>query len=387
MRLTSLTFKRGSLDRSSIAALAPSLGLLTDLKRLELRDLVYGGPAVSGYSVNVGLAVAGLVSLEHLVVGCIGISTEDAKRMLPSLTALRRLDLRCDYHPTSDIAPALASLRALTHLDLKENYLWEAEESMVSISATLSLLTRLLYLDLDYNGSGACCGAAAIAALGHSLPPSLTHLSMLGNYLGAAGILAFAPGLGRLTTLRHLNLSESFDDANMGACTGSFRALAGCLERMPGLTSLDLSFNNIDPECSSALTSCLHNLQHLQQLRLSHNDLGVSGAQQLATCLPRMPKLQGLYLDGNDIGDVGFAALIGSLVDLPSLTELAVSENYLTTAAVEALAAAIHGTVGPQALTPIMGKLASLTLLDFSTNEISRDDVVALERPGRTIYA
>ena len=389
-RLTSLKFEVGVLDHINVAALTRSLGLLTDLKRLELLSLT--GCIESDLSVfSAGLA--GLVSLEHLVLECIGLNTEDVNRMLPSLTALQSLDLHFNGLTSSDIAPALAALRALTHLDLNENVLWaaekgmiSAEEGMVSISASLSLLTRLVYLDLNYNGSGVCCGAAAIAALGHSLPPSLTHLSVAENYLGADGVLAFAPGLRRLTALRFLNLSGNIydDEVNLADRTSCLPALAGCLQCMTALASLHLSANCLGPDCVPTLAGVL-NLQQIQDVDLSFNKLGVRGAQLLAACLPRMPRIRELDLSGNDFGDNGFAALADSLVNLPSLTSVDVSCNELTMAAVEALTAALHATGSSHSRPAAMEKLDLLILLNFSVNEISRVDVAALERPGRTI--
>ena len=354
VRLTSLKFERGSLDFSDIAALAPSLGLLTDLKRLELPDLdamEFGTWAAMPDDVS-GLtaSLAGLVSLEHLVLGgFMGLLEEDMERILSSLTALQHLNLSLNGL-TSDIAPALAALKAITHLDLSHNTLW-GEAGMASVSASLSLLTGLAYLNLGNNHDGQALGdAAAAAALGLSLPPSLTYLSMADSYIGAACVLAYAPGLQRLTALRSLDLSRNIVVDSVEARTGCMQALGGCLERMPGLTALDLSRNHLGPYCMVMLTGSFQRLPNLQNLNLGVNLLGGGGAKVLAACLPHMPKLQELLLDGNSFGDDGFAAIAGSLMGLPSLAKIGFSRNELTGSAVKALAAALRATGRSEAM-------------------------------------
>ena len=386
VRLASLTFEWGTLEYVDVAALAHSLGLLTDLKRLELPGLPYiGTEAESGAASDVSAlaaSLASLLSLEHLVLGHIGFSTDDMVRMLPSLTALQYLDLR-NNNVTSDIAPALAALKALTHLDLNGHNLWNPDKSMAPISASLSLLTGLVYLALDYcnGGNGYRQRNDDVAGLGHSLPPSLTYLSMYQNKLGAAGIQALVTGLHQLTALRLLDLTDNIrrDVDSVEARTGCGRALAGCLERMTGLTSLILASNSLGPDCVPALAgslqrlqnlqdlnlaanllgagarllidNCLQHLRELRSLDLSGNELGVSGvAQQLAACLLRMPKLRELDLGYNMFGDEGFSAFASSLVKLPSLTSVSFECNKLTVVAIEALVTALRTTGRSQAM-------------------------------------
>ena len=376
VRLTSLKFEEDSLDPNNIAALARSLELFSDLKRLELPSLMPEptmdedevGPDVSTLSSS----LAGLVSLEHLVMGSVGLSSEDANSMLPSLIALQHLDLSSNQL-TSDIAPALAALKALTYLDLGGNDMWGDDEGLASISASVALLTKLVYLELDsYNDNDLLIDAAAAAALGHSLPRSLTYLSMAGNYFGAGGLLALAPGLQRLTALRRLNLSCNVGGGEDGweDHAGSMQALADCLKRLTGLTSLDLSGNHFGPDYFSMLAGSL-NLQNLLELHLGFNQLGVGGAYSLATCLPRMLKLRGLYLSFSNLGNDGFAALAASLVDLPSLTKIDFSNNQLTGIAVEALSSALRGTGRPQAMP-------ALESLDMGSNELDDRSAGAL---------
>ena len=278
VRLTSLKFEEGALGCCKFAALAPSLGLLTDLKSLELPDVDTEPDTESDVS-SLSASLAGLVSLESLILGRIGLSTADAKMMLSNLTSLRHLELGC-HNVTSDIAPALAALKALTHLDFMYNHLGESDEGMAATSASLCLLTDLVFLDLEGNISDVTVAAAA--ALGHSLPQSLTHLSMAENNLGAGGIVAFSPGLQRLTALRTLDLSGNISyEESARVISDSVRALAACLERMPGLTSLHLCGNCLGPDCVPTLAGGV-NLQQLKELNLSFNQLDVSGALLLA---------------------------------------------------------------------------------------------------------
>ena len=239
------------------------MGLFTDLKRLELQPYLGKESNVSALSSS----LAGLVSLEHLVMGSIGLSTEDANSMLSNLTALQHLDLNCN-DLTSGISPALAALKALTHLDLGGNDLWGIGEGVASISSSLALLTGLRCLDLEGDGVHGVRGdaAAKVAALAHSLPQSLTSLSLAHNGIGAAGILAFSPGLQRLTALCILDLSNNMNNTEE-AFAAALRA-TGRPQAMPALEHLYAGCNKLGSRSAKALAACLKHTPNLKSLDL-----------------------------------------------------------------------------------------------------------------------
>ena len=349
VHLVGLKFAEFALAKADVAALAPSMKQLTGLQRLTLSS----EPLEPDQASTLSSSLSGMVSLEHLMLKGARLEAQHVAMILPGLTALRHRDLRSDDAfscPAAAIAPALATLTALTHLDMGGDYVWTADD-MTAMAPILSPLARLLHLDLaNYpDGPGAApafnftASGDALSALGHSLPPSLTFLSLGGNVFGANGIIAMVPDLRRLTALETLLLGGSIDGSNDSVedRVSCLQALAGCMQRMPALTSLDLGCNCFGDDSTLALAGCLQHASNVQSLVLSHNELGAGGARQLAGSLQRMPKLRSLFLHSNSIGDDGVAGLASSLMGSASLTEINLSENELTVSSLCSLKAAL----------------------------------------------
>ena len=340
-RLTALTFEEGMLGRNTAL---PSLVRLTDLRRLALDDCWDNGLSTASSKALSFLpgALSRLTSLEHLVIRGVGLNSDHLIRILPGLISLQHLDLSNNdiRNGNAIFSPVLATLTALTHLDLSSNHMWEdrgedliEHHSISSIASTLTSFTGLLYLDLSHNNHLQPLGAAAVAALGNSLPASLQWLSLNSNGFSAAGLMALTPGLRRLAALEHLGLSRYIVQTDSAqARKDSLQALAGCLQCMPCLKGLDLSVNEFGPGTEQALADCLQHVPALRGLELDFTRLGVHGAQHLAGCLHHMPALRSLGLRGNGFGDDGVAALLDGLLALSSLTNIGICGNSVSEA-------------------------------------------------------
>ena len=347
-------------------ALAPSLKHLTGLKHLRLCS----EPLEPDQASALSSCLSGLVSLERIDMKEVRFEAQHVATMLPSFTALRHLELSNDAFTCSAaaICPALSSLTALTHLDLAENNLWKGDQDLTAIASVLSLLPYLSHLDLGiYNhSSNLTLGNDAMSALGHSLPPSLMYLSLAGDWFGADGILAMVPGLQRLTALETLRLDNNiFGDDSVEDRVSCLQALAGCMQRMPALTYLDLGGNSLEGGSALALAGCLQHMPNAQYLDLNYNDLRDGGVRHLAGSLQRMLKLKCLILSSNSIGDDGAAGLAGSLAGLPSLIKINLSGNALTGTALRSFKSALVAlsSVGRQQVT-------NLEVFDLSGNNL-----------------
>ena len=345
--LVSLKFEdRIVLDRRAARALAPGLGLLTNLRSLILPSKCLSDlkpKEISAFSA----ALSGLVAMEYLVLKDVSLGPKSLKGILCGLHTLPK-DIShlssdssspnssgADEAATAAPAPAwLTALTALTHLDLSQNYgLFRgddgeyegADSSMISIAACLCLLTGLVHLDLGstycsdgLGPAGEAVSASAVAALGIGLPASLTFLSLARNSFGSECITALAgpSGLQRLTALRVLSLGGSLKrDDSAAAGAACMHALARCFQHMPYLENLDLGFNGI----------------------------AGAGAHALAGCLQHMPKLRSLDLCYNSLCDGDVAALSGSLLGLSSLTMvIGIQDNRLTQGGIASFKAAFH---------------------------------------------
>ncbi|XP_066025377.1 NLR family CARD domain-containing protein 3-like isoform X3 [Pocillopora verrucosa] len=159
------------------------------------------------------------------------------------------------------------------------------------------------------------------------------------------------------TTVTNLTLYKSLQ--------GGVAALAECLKYNKSLTTLDLSYNEIDDDGAAALGECLKYNKSLTTLHLSDNEIGNDGAAALGECLKSNKSLTTLDLSFNKIGDNGAAALVECLKDNKSLTTLYFSDNKI-------------GDDGAAALGECLKYNKSLTTLYLSFNKIGDDSAAAL---------
>jgi hypothetical protein len=181
----------------------------------------------------------------------------------------------------------------------------------------------------------------------------LTSLELSFNEIGAAGARALA----KLTGLTSLKLGGN-EIGDAGA-----RSLA----KLTGLNHLDLTFNRIGDEGARALVKSIG----LTSLDLSDNQIGAEGARSLA----RLTGLTSLNLSGNQIGDVGARAL----AKLTALTSLDLSENEIEAEGAHALTTLTGlisldlsgnriGAKGARALLESWCETSTLRILDLSGN-------------------
>ena len=381
VRLTGLTFEMVTLSRDAAAALTPSLRHLTDLRSLVLDECWEDGLSAATGEVLALLSaiLSGRTSLEHLVVRrSSGLNSDQFARMLGGLISLRHLELSSTYmgeDVATIISPVLASLTALTHLDLSGNSMWGdrgegliGDNGVTSFASTLTALTGLLHLDLGYNSISDLkpLGDAAMAVLGNSFPASLKVLSLDSNGFRAAGLVALAPGLRRLTRLEDLGLSSYvLETDSVQARIGSLQALWGCLHCMTALGRLDLSSNDFGPGSARHLARCLKHVPALKSLDLGYNQLGVGGTSYLAVCLKHVPGLQSLGLCYNQLNAGGAQHLARCLKHVPALQSLDLGHNQLCVG-------------GARHLAGCLQHMPALRSLDLCSNDFGDDSVAEL---------
>jgi len=145
----------------------------------------------------------------------------------------------------------------------------------------------------------------------------------------------------------------------LGSAAARMAQLDGFLAASSGLSSLDLTLNNLGDEGAAHATSrVLGRNTRLQELQLRENMLGAPGMQLLAASLAacrdlvrldvsanalgpagvrslcealgKLRKLEGLGLASNQMGDAGAAHLAGVLEDSHALRHLNLQWNDIT---------------------------------------------------------
>ena len=292
-QLVCLDLRLRSVTQSEAAAVALALAGLPALTRLRLTST--GG----SYDAGAQDFVPGLRCLSHLeyldLSGWSRTKAAGTELLAPTLgllTALTELNLRnhyCGDIGAEFLVPVLSKCVNLASLNLgwQELKLGGAE----AIAPQLGRCPTLTRLDLSGNSLFDAGTMALAPALGHL--SRLASLDLSFNDIGGDGAVALAPPLGRLTALTSLNLSGN----ELGA-TGA-TGLAPALSSLLQLMELGFGENDVGDAGAAALAAPLGGLTALTAVDLSCNEIGTAGIQELAPSLARLTALHELYLRGN----------------------------------------------------------------------------------------
>lgn len=255
-------------NAADTAIIAPPLSFLAQLCtigvriRLAAREMSSGGgcqretvslntvvllPSVTELFSNVSTK-----SVLHWLLSCVGtappgleaftymgraLTREGAAVVMDQLSRQPRLKsfIFTQYTIECLVLKKLKALTSLTRLDLSSNCL---NRSPALFAAALAPLTRIQRLDLSSNSLG-----GELSVIAGAFPPALKELNLSANGLGA-NISAVSDLLSRLPALTALNLS--FNDLRDEG------ALSLPLSRLTALTMLNLQNNGISPTWAPA---------------------------------------------------------------------------------------------------------------------------------------
>lgn len=264
-----------------------------------------------------------------MLMQCIGPSIEDisldgsslgkiGSAMLRRFTNLKRISLR-NTHLTKFDFSWFINQRQLRELDISNNNLKTLHN--VPLSQFLTCLTRLSVAGNQFEH---------VVDLIENLPSSITSLNLSGSFLGRINSTTFD----RLKQLTELVLSRT--DLQISNSSNPF-------EQLQGLTSLDISFNNLETIDFKVLSSTLNkskvllasncNIKNaltltqqlgedLEVLDLSGNFLGDLNAATFSTLI----NLENLYLDNAYISNIDWNTLQRQI----KLTDLRITNNKLS---------------------------------------------------------
>lgn len=359
--------------------------------------------------------------VEHLTLADGEVLTQRAAELFAALPLLR--DVSLGYGVSLDAAalaarPETVRLRSLSvsggglGLEALEDFLSVRLPKLENLEilgsefggAGVAVLARgtfpsLRKLGLDYCSLGPR-GVEALAAA--PFLPQLTELDLGSNKCGSEAlerllaVPGFAPSVLALGSnelgpeafeclARWANgraLRELKAETNSAWSDGA-AALAGS-PHLTGLTLLDLSGNELEPEGAAALAKA--GFGDLRTLILARNGVGDDGAAALARAA--LPALRALDLSGNFIRDAGLTAFAAA-TGLPGLAELNLNDNRIGSAGAAALSKAAfpladlklgENRIGPEGVEALVGSAfwPALAELDLQDNPLG-------EAGGRTL--
>jgi len=224
--------------------------------------------------------------------------------LLPAMASLASLCLRYNHlgpEGANALAPALAANRSLMSLDLDANQLCGMNDNAQT--------------GLHPSGTYIAKGIAAIAdAL--RINGSLTKLSLASNMLGEDGTKSLCEALQDSKTLKELDLSGSFPAYNNIGYAAGAKHVADMLGINRSLTKLSLARNGLGEEGTKLICDALKGNTTLKELDLSgdydeadDNIGGTAGAKHVANLLLVNRSLIECNLSWLDIEEEGEASI------------------------------------------------------------------------------
>ena len=146
--------------------------------------------------------------------------------------------------------------------------------------------------------------------------------------------------------LRELNVSHT----HLAASRRGFDTFSNCLSCLSQLTTLSLSFIQIEPEGTKLLANSLISCTNLCKLLIDNNNIGDVGAADIATIIEKCHYLQVLDVSSNNIGTFGAGWLARVLERCESLCEFNISNNNITSDGEKLLCKALEHCVNIRSL-------------------------------------
>jgi Ran GTPase-activating protein (RanGAP) involved in mRNA processing and transport len=310
------------------------------------------------------------------------------------------------------LAYLVPAIGGLTALDLSFNDLKDEGVSAVCKAIQNNKETKLASLDFSYNFIGPV-GANAVVAM-VAVTGGLIKISLAKNMLGEEGTKAICEALEQNKTLKELDISGDIDgESNIGGTAG-VKHVAKMLGVNGGLTSIDLSRNQLcgldaygqgtyTAEGIIVIADALRVNGALTSVDVGWNDITGNVAQELATVVLSKPTLEifcnipikklradslsELDLSGKGVGVTGALVLANLLPVTGALTTLDLSFNDLKYEGISAVCKAIKsnketklaslnvsgnfiGPVGANAVVAMVAVTGGLTSIDLSRNQL-----------------
>ena len=250
---------------------------------------------------NNAIGDSGLKSLASALRKCTtldissnAISSTGLKAIAGILKRIKQLDISGNILDGVNLEIILAKCASLSKLTLK--CITDPEKMSLQLPSVADVIKKnsLCLLALDISQNTQDCGALAYCNLKHCIQ------------------------------LRELNFSHT----PLGTSLGSLHDLPRCLSCLSQLTTLSLSFTQIEQEGAKLLANGLISCTNLRKLFIDNNNIGDVGAVAIAIIIIRnCQQLQILDVSSNNIGDRGAFYFAKALEKSENLCKLNISHN------------------------------------------------------------
>ena len=244
------------------------------------------------------------------------------------LTCIKTVNLSSNCLTSGSVTAICSIIQRsnITMLGLGCNNLGESGAS--EISQMLKVNSTLKVLTLSLNNIGVNGAKSLAVALCHNC--TLEHLLISNNKIMDDGLLAISECFKivssneiKLTCIKSLDISAN--------CLTSYSSTAvTTIIQQGALTSLDLSYNNLNESGAYEISKALQANLTLKQLFLCSNNIGVGGTLAIAVVLYHNDTLEYLDISKNEILDDGAIAIAECLKTNSTIKFIDMSHNNIT---------------------------------------------------------
>ena len=347
------------------------------------------------------------IKLEKLVLHSNDIRTEGVQALANSMEHWKNfasLDVSSNSL-TSEAAKVLAiGLKKCPSHTFQEMRIGNNAIGDSGLESLASALIKCTTLDISSN----VISVSGLKAVAGNLK-SIQQLDISGNILDCVDhevIFAKCASIGKLTIGRITDpeqlmpCSKSFETLarNLKYCmqlcelnvshtplATSLVTLSHSLSCLSQLTTLSLSFTQIEPEGTELLSNGLISCKNLRKLFIDNNNIGNIGAVAIANVIGRCHQLQVLDVSSNNIRYSGALSLAQALKKIGNLRELNISLNNIKSAGERLLCEALEHCVNINSLNFSMSSLVHLPVslksfiylqnLQISDNSVNSHDL------------
>ncbi|CAM9674236.1 unnamed protein product [Chrysoparadoxa australica] len=339
-----------SYDAEAAAVIAEALKGMQKVKHADLSDMIAGRPEALALEV-LELICGGLagrqlltLNLSDNAMGEKGINA--CKAVLEGQKSLQSLKMCNDGLSASAMELMRDILLASSPTQLETLHFFNNMSGDGGAKALAQVLQHCPKLsDLRFSGTRAGSEGSIAVAKALELCPAvdagrLVSLDLADNSFGTEGAEALAKAIGQFAVLLEKNQKGltclNLRDGALGD-DGAVLVTAALAKAAAGLTSLDLSGNDLTAKSMSSLARCLRGKPSLIYLGVEENELGSSGAVRLSKGLAGLTALKKIQLSTNEIGSRGGVAVVKSLMSTSteSLTSLELNGNGLSAEALQ----------------------------------------------------
>ena len=298
-KLEKLVLHSNDIRTEGIKALAESMKHWTNFTSLDVssNSLTRGSAKV----LATGLKNCPSHTFREIRIGNNEIEDSGLKSLAPALKRCTTVDISSNEISLTGLKAIARKLKSIQHLDVSGNNLDGVNfERFLARCSSLSKLTIGQISDPERKALN----------VANVIRKNSSSLRVLDVGEGTEGIEALAIALKRCIQLRELNASHT-----PLATSGSHNAFSSSLSCLSQLTTLSLSFTQIEQEGTRLLANGIISCTNLHKLFINNNNIGDVGAAAIATIIEICHQLQVLDVSttSNSIGDLGAGSLAESL--------------------------------------------------------------------------